>query len=478
MKLRFVIAPVFAASLYLMQSPIAWACFCTGGEPQLIAHYKATSAVFVGTVTLLQRAVFSNGPRDPEQMLVAYLTVDETFKGISTKEVAVMTEANSSGGCGLRFQVGQQYLVFAEPPRQSTESPPWITPASGILMPIPTRLPTLATSVCDRSSAISYQQGALAMIRNFVRGVPQPQIDGVAGVYGYEFDGSFARKLQPLRDSAVVATANGQRFETRTRDDGSFLFENMPIGKYTVSAQFPAPYPPAIATVELESNEHRGEVYLLAKPSARLRGQLLGSDGRRLETGVAVSLIPLAATARPEAAVANFTRLFSGGRFEFREVPPGKYVLGISPIIPTPDAPYARTYYPHGDSVEAAEIFEVKLDLIDNLIFKLPPELQTQQIAGVAVAADGTPLSEAQVFLYDLEMPSRLAATVRFTDSAGRFKLFGLTGRRYQLQAQKFTDRAYFIGIQSQPVEVSVGEAPQEVRLLLDQEAILSPLKF
>jgi hypothetical protein len=39
--------------------------------------------------------------------------------------------------------------------------------------------------------------------------------------------------------------------------------------------------------------------------------------------------------------------------------------------------------------------------------------------------------------------------------------------------ARKFTDFSESRGIQSQPVEVAVGEASQEVRLLVDQEAVL-----
>ena len=89
----------------------------------------------------------------------------------------------------------------------------------------------------------------------------------------------------------------------------------------------------------------------------------------------------------------------------------------------------------------------MKLGVIDNLVFKLPAPLDNRPLTGVAVAADGAPVSNAQVLLYDVEMPSRLAAGIQLTDSAGRFRLLGLPGRRYLLQARKFTDSSASRGL-------------------------------
>jgi hypothetical protein len=458
---------VVCAVLYLMQSSMARACSCTGMEPRLIADYNATPTVFVGTVTSLQTTVVSGGPRDSSEILVAHLNVDETFKGTDAKDIAVMTDANHSGGCGFGFEVGKQYLVFAGPPWGGAELDLGIRPVRGVSIPIPMRAPTLETSTCSRSALLSYQRGSVTMLRKYLHGMPQPQIEGFVGVHGHQLG------FRGLRDITVIARANGRSFETRTDDIGSFLFENLPLGKYLVTARLPAPYPPAVQEAEIQSNEESTSVRLYAKPTAQLRGRLLDFAGRPLATSVAVSLVPLAAASTAQSSD-SFTRIFQGGRFDFGEVPPGKYALAVSPFIPTPNAPYPRTFYPHGDSADAAEIFEVKLDVIDNLVFQLPPQLEIGPIAGVAIMADGSPVSKAQVLLYDVEMPSRLAANIRYTDRAGRFRLFGLTGRSYLLQVRKFDANSGSRGIQSQRIAVTVGETTPAVRLLVNEAATMS----
>jgi hypothetical protein len=70
------------------------------------------SAVFLGTVESLDRV-----PADAEdgmcRSLVATLSVDKAYKGVTRKTVQVSTGCYSPA-CGYPFVAGRQYLVFAK----------------------------------------------------------------------------------------------------------------------------------------------------------------------------------------------------------------------------------------------------------------------------------------------------------------------------------------------------------------------------
>jgi hypothetical protein len=81
--------------------------------------------------------VLAGGSAESDKIVVAYLNVDEAFKGASTQDVVVMTDANNSGGCGFYFEVGKQYLVFAYVAPGSTALQIAIGPAKGGYTPVP-----------------------------------------------------------------------------------------------------------------------------------------------------------------------------------------------------------------------------------------------------------------------------------------------------------------------------------------------------
>jgi hypothetical protein len=174
MTRKLLISVVLASVLYLLHSCTASAC-CTS-EPQLIAAYNGTPAVFVGTVITLRITKFVGGPGDSREILVTYLSVEEAFKGVPTPEVAVMTTV--SGECSFPFEVGKQYLIFAGSAWWNPGLDIGFGPAHGLFLEVPMRAPTLAVSGCGQSGIISSNRDTVAMIRNHVRGTPHPKSRG------------------------------------------------------------------------------------------------------------------------------------------------------------------------------------------------------------------------------------------------------------------------------------------------------------
>lgn len=109
----------------------ASACVCAG-ERSVRAAFKESKAVFTGTFL---RAEFRSGIRNemqeianeawgkkgqPYEVEVYIFAVDTWWKGAGTREVVLMTDTTrapdgteSVSDCGLGFEVGKKYLVYA-----------------------------------------------------------------------------------------------------------------------------------------------------------------------------------------------------------------------------------------------------------------------------------------------------------------------------------------------------------------------------
>lgn len=115
-----VLVPVVLL-LLLGTPPCVYGCSCVAAAPPRIAFEQA-SAVFIGTVIAAPSqaapdAIVSSG--DPVQYT---FRVSRIWKGPEYTTL-VVTTARGSSSCGLGFQEGQAYLVYADgPPEQLMSS--------------------------------------------------------------------------------------------------------------------------------------------------------------------------------------------------------------------------------------------------------------------------------------------------------------------------------------------------------------------
>jgi hypothetical protein len=396
-------------------------------------------------------------------------------------EATVRTGGNH-GGCGVGFEEGETYAVFAWPAdeRANQGKVSETTYGGASSEARPTRGAVLDTSICSLTAPLRSLRPHMTMIRNFRTGKPEPLIYGRISEFGYEFDGwYFDKYFGPMRGIEVVANGMGKRLTTRTDEDGSFMFEGLETGEYAISAQLPESHQlqhhsQAGAPVTLKSNEEAAELFMMTQLVNRLGGTLVTASGARPKTQIQLSLIRLASANKPVAEVeSRGTFAEEGGRFLFEAVPPGKYIMGISAVdVPAQNTPYPKTYYPSGDRVDQAQVFEVKTPTVTtDLEFILPAELETTQLRGMAVDARGRPVTGATVNLSDIQQPARrvFGFTGVKTDAAGRFEIVGFKGRRYLLHAYRATEFFERKGVQSRPVEVTFGREAKPVKLVLDQ---------
>jgi hypothetical protein len=85
---------------------------------EIVSHrheYRRASAVVVGTVTSIST------PRDGRGYAVR-MRVDKRWKGPRAPELTVRSDQGLSG-CGLRFEVGDKYLVYAVIDQETPDTP-------------------------------------------------------------------------------------------------------------------------------------------------------------------------------------------------------------------------------------------------------------------------------------------------------------------------------------------------------------------
>src|SRR5262245_14146237 len=167
-------------------------------------------------------------------------------------------------------------------------------------------------------------------------------------------------------------------------------------------------------------------------PSPRVHGRVLDAEGKPLG-GVEISLISEKWREEGEikdGEMKSFQTLYSNsdaeGRYKIEKVAPGRYLLGVNVIRPTPQSPYARIFYPGVSDIKQAEVIIIEpakatgpFDLI------LKQKLEKRTVRGIVVWPDDTPVVGAKIELLHPDERLRRGYDAT-TDERGRFTIEGV----------------------------------------------------
>ena len=150
------------------------------------------------------------------------------------------------------------------------------------------------------------------------------------------------RRQSPLGGVVLRVSLDGQRYETSTNADGTFLITGVPPGMLRIEPILPEHL--TLAPQSAGGNARGGclEVHMRARFNGRIRGRVLLDSGEPFR-GI-VDLVRHGHTRHVpnSVAIAN-----DRGEFAFAAVPPGHYLLGINASRqPSKHAPYPPTYFP------------------------------------------------------------------------------------------------------------------------------------
>jgi hypothetical protein len=449
MHRSLVVYTLACITLLLLSASTANACSCLDSGPPCQAFGQA-SAVFSGRVTEITSIRDDNNPhRGLSQRLVRFAII-QSYRGISG--TAAQTITGSGGGdCGYPFKMGESYLVYAY---QNSEAK------------------KLYAGICSRTRPLSQASEDLKYMRSLSNSAAGATIYGVVskrrrvnGDVPYEPAG-------PVAGVHITVEGNGGRVASLTNDKGEFQVTGLPEGAYNVLPTVPE-------GLWLSDGERKVElkdrgcalVNFNLESDTSLSGQVLEENGGPAAK-ITVDLVfrnqinerfqrdHLSAYADEE------------GRFEFRSIPPGEYLLGVRlSRLAQPTFSYPRTFYPGtGKLTQTQPITISEGQSLKGYNIQLPQKLTPRTFGGVVVWPDGSPVPNAILCFEEVEYAegSLCFGGDAKVDEDGRFSFTGFEGLRYLVRAHVNVGNA--AGQRhAEPVEVPANGNITDLKLVLTE---------
>lgn len=344
--------------------------------------------MFVGT-TFVGKAVKVTGDRDHP---VTTFEVEEVFHG----KLGATTTVSSGGPCGLSFDVGKRYVVYAAGPADK-----------------------LSTHMCSRTRLVERAAEDLAYGR-------KPPARDRADVTGSVTMHEFSRDRLPanielrLRNTTITAAVDAR---------GGFRFD-VPPGDYQLEVIKPVglsawnDYSPRIVVPTAASC---ARTWLAVGWNGQIRGRVADATGKPV-AGVEVG-------AEPSIGGDEFSRRMAttsaDGTYVIRFADADKYRVGVS--MPgwevSPDSPYPTSYFTRNGVRATVDV--PRGGVIDNVDVVVGKPRAVDVLSGTVRTPDGKPAPHAIVTTWR----KRTESTQIPVDANGRFAVKQFAGEIIQIEA-------------------------------------------
>jgi hypothetical protein len=432
------------------------ACSCAYGETVCDAYQKA-SAVFIGiplseAPASSQHEVYALGKGKETvtwQEKLFRFSIEESFKGIGGTEIEVQTGLGG-GDCGYAFQKGERYLIYAYRDSKTNR---------------------FHTSICTRTSMFSRASEDVDFLRGLPNSTTQTRVSGTIIQYTNERDQRGYQKSQYMSGVKVLIIGEDKSFETTTNKEGMYQIVGLPPGRYKVKAELSA---------DLLNEEKEiivpvagcATLTIYTQTDGRVSGKIMDHQGQIVE-GARVNLIPVD-TAKDKSSSSIAARIHiektdKEGKYHFKEIPPGRYYLGINlDEQPRGDSPYPRTYFPGIlDRDKATVIVLGEGEKVTGYNIQLPPALAVTTIEGVFVWSDGRPVNPGRVsFTSSAEKGGKFYGGGE-VDAQGRFRFDSLNGKECWIHGSTYSTvngTMQFVNIE--PIKILVEDGMQPLKLI------------
>lgn len=426
----------------LLASPAANACTCAGNSLPC-ESFGTASAVFAGTVIgeRLSERPKQTDRNDRNEVEIDWapravkFSVEQAYSGVTGTEIEVFT-GRGGGDCGVGFQTGQRYLVYAYRYKDK-----------------------LTTSICTRTRPFSQATEDLAFLGTLSSARPGVTIYG--GISRAE-----GQKDEPLSpDILITIEGESQRKEIRPDAEGRYRVSGLPPGKYKVTLHLPD----ALTTYKNDEEItviDRGcaAVGWYVSDNGRVNGRVVNAEGEPV-AGILVGLVE--PSANPKENHVKLDRTDDQGNFKFSAVPRGRYLIAVNhtrfPERDDPTKAYPPSFYPGVIDKEQAQAITVGAgEKLNDLVVRMPAKQPPSVVKVSVVWADGTPVAKAHLLIADVTQGEVNITHAVDTDAQGQATLDGYAGQKLVIAAR--SDRAWVPSPRNEPMERS-----ESARLILDR---------
>ena len=433
---------------WFILSGIGLGCECIG--VQRTCELLRSDAVFVGRVV---ETIQVRHPVEKNSYSLGYsmrFAVDESLVGDLGTEVKIET-GSGGGDCGTPLSPGGRFLIFAYKEKDGS----------------------LWTGMCSGSHALNGDPTEEQLIADYRR-LSEKNSGSIFGSVVkskpvWRDDDVEESKANPAGHLLLHANGEGFRTITRTRDDGSYEFNDLPIGKYAVVPEiggdldFDREYPD-----RYEADISHGQcvnINFTLLPTTRIRGHLTLPTGVKAEKLEVVAIPTSLKQLNSYSGKSDFVD--ENNHFDLWPLPPGDYYVGVNiNSSPSVDSPFPPTYYPGVANPKAAAVVHLNEGEVKELELPLPEVAKPRVVHFTAVGLDGKPLRAIYIQLEDLRHPGDAASYVNVDlNSRGEGTLTIYAGYPYHLHGSHWV--SYGNDLCSRAVVIPSGTGPVEAKFVM-----------
>jgi hypothetical protein len=429
-------------------------CECVGAARP--CEYLRSETVFVGTVA---ETVAVRHPMDEDSWSAGYamrFNVENSLRGGLGNEVTIQT-GNGGGDCGTPLDPGERLLIFAY---RGKDGQLWTGMCSGNL-----QLP-----------GDSSRDEIVEQLRSLIG-------KGVGNIFGRVVSVKPAwrdREVDekgpptPMPNIVLHVTSSGFSSSTRTAQDGSYEFDGLPPGKYTV-----VPDLPGKLDFDHDDSDSRYQADLVSgectdisfklEPTTSIIGHV------KLPSGVHPKTVEVEAIPINWRKVHDFEGVWDladddDNEFKLWPLPPGDYYVGVNiNSSPSAESPFPPTYYPGVTNQRDATIIHIAAGEVRKIELPLRDVARPRPVHFIAIGLDGKPMKTIYIQLEDLRHPGDAESYLNVDlDSNGAGTLNIYAGYSYHLHGSHWV--SYGNDWCSKPVSIPAGSDPVTVKFVMDHK--------